>query len=89
MAVPLEHQAAVASAAFSRYGTRVVTASGDKTARVWDAATGTPVTRPLAHHAEVVSLFDSAKLATTPATTRRPGRPSRRAFGRAARPALG
>ena len=36
------------SAAFSPDGTRVVTASDDKTARVWDAATGQPVTRPLA-----------------------------------------
>ena len=43
------------SAAFSADGTRVVTASGDKTARVWDAATGTPVTRPLQHQDPVVS----------------------------------
>jgi WD40 repeat protein len=33
---PLQHQAEVWSAAFSADGTRVVTASGDKTARVWD-----------------------------------------------------
>jgi WD40 repeat protein len=33
---PLEHHAAVMSAAFSPDGTRVVTASRDKTARVWD-----------------------------------------------------
>jgi len=36
-------------------GTRVVTASQDNTARVWDAATGTPVTRPLEHQATVRS----------------------------------
>jgi WD40 repeat protein len=43
------------SAAFSPDGTRVVTASVDGTARVWDAATGQPVTRPLAHQARVLS----------------------------------
>jgi WD40 repeat protein len=43
------------SAAFSPDGTRVVTASSDKTARVWDAATGKPVTSPFQHPAAVVS----------------------------------
>jgi WD40 repeat protein len=32
----------------------VVTASSDNTARVWDAATGKPVTSPLEHQAAVV-----------------------------------
>ena len=35
--------------------TRVVTASLDKTARVWDAATGKPLTSPLEHQDKVVS----------------------------------
>jgi WD40 repeat protein len=35
--------------------TRVVTASDDNTARVWDAATGKPLTGALEHEAEVVS----------------------------------
>ena len=34
------HEGGVNSAAFSPDGTRVVTASDDRTARVWDAATG-------------------------------------------------
>ena len=49
----LQHQGEVWGAAFSPDGTRVVTASHDKTARVWDVATGTPVTEPLVHQAEV------------------------------------
>ena len=42
-------RAAVNSAAFSPDGTRVVTASDDKTARVWDAATGKPLGEPMRH----------------------------------------
>jgi len=52
---PLEHQSVVWSAAFSPDGTRVVTTSGDQTARVWDAATGEPLSPPLSHQAAVVS----------------------------------
>jgi hypothetical protein len=37
------HEHAVLSAAFSPDGTRVVTASSDNTARLWDAATGTEI----------------------------------------------
>jgi hypothetical protein len=51
----LEHQRQVWSAAFSPDGTRVVTASFDKTARVWDAATGKPLTSPLEHQDVVYS----------------------------------
>jgi WD40 repeat protein/tetratricopeptide (TPR) repeat protein len=40
-------------ARFSPDGTRVVTASVDHTARVWDAATGRAVTPPLPHSTEV------------------------------------
>jgi WD40 repeat protein len=52
---PLKHRGAVASAAFSPDGARVVTASHDQTARIWDAATGDPVSPPLEHHGTVVS----------------------------------
>ena len=45
----------VDSAAFSPDGARVVTASGDKTARVWDAATGEPLATLAGHDDDVVS----------------------------------
>ena len=43
------------SAAFSPDGKRIVTASRDKTARLWDAATGKPIGEPLTGHDDVVS----------------------------------
>jgi tetratricopeptide (TPR) repeat protein len=52
---PLQHQGAVISAAFSPDGRRVVTASADKTARVWEADTGKPVGAPLQHRETVTS----------------------------------
>ena len=36
----MRHEGPVTSAAFSPDGTRIVTASDDSTARLWDAATG-------------------------------------------------
>ncbi len=45
----------VYTAHFSPDGLRVVTASANHTARVWDATTGKPLTEPLRHEAEVVS----------------------------------
>lgn len=49
------HQGTLMSASFSRDGTRLVTASRDTTARLWDAETGKPVGEPMRHADEVVS----------------------------------
>ena len=48
-------EAGVNSAQFSPDGTHIVTASGDKTARVWDAATGKPVGTLAGHQGDVMS----------------------------------
>jgi WD40 repeat protein len=48
------HEDWVNSAAFSPDGKRVVTASADKTARLWDAETGKPI-GVLAGHADRVN----------------------------------
>ena len=46
---PMKHEKNVCSAQFSPDGQRVVTASWDKTARLWDAATGKPIGEPMKH----------------------------------------
>ena len=52
---PLKHDYDVYSAAFTPDGSRVVTASEDKTAQVWDADTGDRIGPALRHDEEVVS----------------------------------
>jgi WD40 repeat protein/energy-coupling factor transporter ATP-binding protein EcfA2 len=52
---PLRHQKPVLSAVFSPDSRRVVTASYDGTARVWDVETGGAVGVPLQHHGPVPS----------------------------------
>lgn len=52
---PLAHTNEVRFARFSPDGTRVLTASTDRTARVWSAATGEPVTGPLRHELGVLT----------------------------------
>ena len=51
----MQSDAAIASAEFSADGRCVVTASGDKTARLWDAATGKAVGQPMKHKGAVNS----------------------------------
>jgi WD40 repeat protein len=45
----MQHDDRVMHAGFSADGTRVLTASRDGTARVWNAASGQPLTDPLKH----------------------------------------
>jgi WD40 repeat protein len=49
VALSLPHRDAVTSTSFSPDGTRIVTASRDGSARLWDATSGNPVTPPLHH----------------------------------------
>ncbi len=48
-----KHDAGVAQAAFDRSGKRIVTASYDKTARIWDVATGRQIAMLKGHHGAV------------------------------------
>ena len=47
---PWVHEDDVWRAAFSREGERIVTASDDKTAGLWDAGTGKQIGEPLTGH---------------------------------------
>ena len=51
----MKHDDGVNSAQFSPDGQRVVTASADKTARLWDATSGRPVGEPMKHDGSVTS----------------------------------
>ena len=51
--VNFSHKGGVEHGAFSRDGQRLVTAASDRTARVWDTATGKPVTPYLEHQGRV------------------------------------
>ena len=56
---PMTHDGAVVSAVFSADGKRVVTASRDKTARLWDGLTGAPIGQPMKHEDRVGSAVFS------------------------------
>jgi WD40 repeat protein len=63
----LRQEAEVHVAVFSPDGRRILTASADKTARLWDATTGAPVGEPMRHEDEVVAAVfspDGAHIAT-------------------------
>jgi len=49
------HSAPVNSVAFSPDGSRIVSGSGDKTIRLWDAETGDPIGKPLEGHFRYVT----------------------------------
>jgi dipeptidyl aminopeptidase/acylaminoacyl peptidase len=51
----MKHENIVSSAQFSPDGQRVVTASEDKTARLWDAASGNAIGEPMKHESGVWS----------------------------------
>src|SRR6266487_1621067 len=51
----LRHDASVTSEQFSPDGQRVVTTSYDRTARLWDAASGKPIGEPMKHEDTVIS----------------------------------
>ena len=49
----LGHESSVRSAAFSPNGKCIVTASADRTARIWDVATGQLIGEPLKGHEDI------------------------------------
>lgn len=55
-----EHELAVLSAAFSPDSSRIVTASRDKTAQLWDADTGKALGEPMLHEGAVYTAVFSA-----------------------------
>jgi len=65
---PLWHAGPVRTVAFSPDGTRVVTGSLDKTARLWDVSTGAPLGKSMPHERGVGSVAfspDGTRLITT------------------------
>jgi WD40 repeat protein len=62
----MKHDAEVSSAQFSADGQRVVTASSDGTARVWDAATGKALSEPMKHDGLVRSGVSPTKVRKVP-----------------------
>jgi WD40 repeat protein len=62
------HDEGVASVAFARDGRRIVTGSGDRTARVWDVATGAELLKLEGHEGQVNSVAisrDGLRIATS------------------------
>jgi hypothetical protein len=59
------HARAVRSAAFSPYGKTAITGSLDKTARLWNMATGQALGQPLVHHGATVALSPEGRMLAT------------------------
>jgi WD40 repeat protein/serine/threonine protein kinase len=62
--ISLPHEALVGAVAYSPDGATVLTGSDDKTARLWNARTGKPLTEPMKHDGGVSSVAYSADGAT-------------------------
>ena len=65
---PLTHRTVINEVKFSPDGGRVLTVSGDNTARIWDAKSGEPLTEPLTHRYQALSGCwspDGRRVATT------------------------
>jgi WD40 repeat protein/serine/threonine protein kinase len=63
----LHHDGEVLAIAFGPDGHRLATASADGTVRLWDVATGHPLSKPIVHHGPVLALAfspDGSLLAT-------------------------
>ncbi len=70
----LKHEDTVHRVAFGPDGSRIATASSDKTARVWDAQTGAPLGDPMKHEHGVLCVAfspDGGRIATASDTTAR------------------
>ena len=76
-AIEISHPEPVADICFSADGRRIATASQDRTARVWDAATGGALTPPLPHDAPVASVRFSPDGRTLLTATRMPSKSAR------------
>ncbi len=56
---PLQHEDLVETAVFDSAGERIITASHDNTARIWNTRTGEPIGKPLQHKSKVYkAVFD-------------------------------